>query len=184
MRYDNGSNTNRLVLAPHGELIEPGTAEQALNLALSSPDTSCWVLLGNDAKATFDRWHIPSTSIAPPAFPLLNDMAGRTFETVISLHGLSDEKLLVGGRGPEEERERLAVALADEVPFPVEVNTDGPHGGVHKRNIVNRFAKHGGIQIEQGSVIRDKHRETIVGALRQFLIPQRREEDSNLQLLG
>ncbi|WP_265110359.1 poly-gamma-glutamate hydrolase family protein [Halosolutus halophilus] len=166
--YDDGVTDEVLVCAAHGGRVEPGTAEQAVELAARLPNASCWACLGYDeANREFDLWHPPSSAIAPDEYPLLGEIADRGFETVISLHGLGDDRVVVGGAIDGAIKRRVADRLDGTVTAPVDAVSDGPYGGVSPANFVNWLAAgdRGGIQIEQSLPVRTREADAVVSAL-------------------
>jgi phage replication-related protein YjqB (UPF0714/DUF867 family) len=165
--YDDGENDDTLVLALHGGDVEPGTAEQAVELASRLPDATCWARLGYDDGGAFDAWHPPSKEIGPADHPLLAEVAGRSFDTVLSLHGRADEEVVVGGAAGAATRERVRDRLDRALPVPVRTATDGPYAGVHPENPVNQLAAgDGGVQLELAPSARGEH----AGAVRETLV--------------
>ncbi|MFC4544234.1 poly-gamma-glutamate hydrolase family protein [Halosolutus amylolyticus] len=166
--YDDGANDEVLVCAAHGGRVEPGTAEQAVDLAARLPNASCWACLGYDEiRSEFDLWHPPSSAIAPDEYPLLGEIADRGFETVISLHGLGDDRVVVGGRIDEGSKGLVADRLARAVSHPVEAVDGGPYGGVSPNNFVNWLATgdRGGLQLEQSVRTRFEDADAVVAEL-------------------
>lgn len=167
--YDDGGD-DVLVCAAHGGRVEPGTGEQALELATRLPSATCWACLGyENGGEAFDRWHPASTAIAPDDYPLLAEIADRGFETVISLHGTADDRVIVGGgidaAVKRRVRDRLEDALDDAA---VEAVSSGPYAGVSPDNFVNWLAADGGgLQLEQSPTVRGDETATdaVVGAL-------------------
>lgn len=170
--YDDGVTDDVLVCAAHGGRVEPGTAEQAVELAARLPDAACWATLGYDEVAEeFELWHPASTSYVPGDYPLLERIADRGFGTVISLHGLADEGVLVGG-GVEPAVRRLVRDRLDAVlPVDVETRASGPYAGVHPDNVVNWLAGEGrgGLQLEQGQGVRDEASDAVVDVLEELV---------------
>ncbi|WP_159900472.1 poly-gamma-glutamate hydrolase family protein [Salinirussus salinus] len=164
--YDDGENDDTLVLALHGGDVEPGTAETAVELASRLSDATCWARLGYDDGGAFEAWHPPSKQIGPADHPLLAEVAGRGFDTVLSLHGRADEEVVVGGRADSAARRTVRNRLDDALPVPVRTAADGPYAGVHLENPVNRLAAgEGGIQLELAPSARGEH----AGAVRETL---------------
>ena len=166
--YDDGSNDAVLVCAAHGGRVEPGTAEQAVSLAARLPNASCWACLGyDDVHSEFDRWHPPSSAISADEYPLLARIADRGFETVISFHGLADDRVLVGGAIDDASKRRVAERLDGVVTPPVESVNGGPYGGVSPENFVNWLAAddRGGLQLEQSARVRVDEAGVVVDAL-------------------
>lgn len=172
--YDDGDNENALVCAAHGGGIEPGTAETALDLATGLDGVSCWARLGYDDESAFDAWHTPSTAIDPGDHPLLARIADRAFDGVLSLHGLSDEGVLVGGATDVGRKQRVADRLAAAVDVPVEVVDSGPYGGVSAENVANWLAADGGLQIEAGPSVRTDPADPVGTVLADLLRDRRR----------
>jgi len=154
--YDDGANDGVCCCAAHGGHVEPGTAELALELATSVQHATCWACLGYDAEGSaFDRWHPPSSAFAPEAYPLLERIADRGFETVLSLHGLADDAVIVGGRAEDAVKRTLRDELEAALSVPVETADGGPYGGVSPDNFVNWLARDaGGLQLELGPTAR------------------------------
>lgn len=166
--YDDGSNDEVLVCAAHGGRVEPGTAEQALELATRLSDASCWACLGyHEDGEEFDLWHPPSSAIGPDEYPLLETIADRGFETVISLHGLAGDRVVVGGGIDLAVKRRVSDRLDAAVTPPVEAVSDGPYAGASPNNFVNWLARgdRGGLQLEQSLVVREDERDRVVAAL-------------------
>lgn len=164
--YDDGSNDEVLVCAAHGGEVEPGTAEQALELATQLSAASCWACLGYDEHNAFDEWHPPSSAIDPEEYPLLAEIADRDFETVISLHGLGDDRVLVGGGIDADVKRTVASRLKAALTLPVETVSDGPYAGASPNNFVNWLAADGGgLQLEQGITVREREADAVVSTL-------------------
>jgi phage replication-related protein YjqB (UPF0714/DUF867 family) len=167
--YDDRSNDGTLVCAAHGGGVEPGTAEQAIELATTLGAT-CWARLGYDEDDAFEEWHPPSSSIGVADHPLLSAIADREFETVLSLHGLGDEGVLVGGGAAAETKRSVANCLDERVTPPVAVVSEGPYAGTNPDNFVNWLAAgSGGIQIEQGPAVRRTESQAVVEVLEELL---------------
>lgn len=169
--YDDGENDGILVCALHGGNVEPGTAEQALELATRLPAATCWARLGYDEEVgAFEAWHPPSSEVGPADHPLLAEVANRGFETVLSLHGRADEEVVVGGRADDARKRTVGAALDDALPIPVRTVADGPYGGVNPENPVNRLAAgEGGVQLELAPSARSEHSETVLEVLSSLL---------------
>ncbi|QRV16201.1 poly-gamma-glutamate hydrolase family protein [Haloterrigena salifodinae] len=166
--YDDGANDEVLVCAAHGGQVEPWTAEQAIALTTRLPSASCWACLGyDDQRKPFELWHPPSSSFSPEAYPLLGEIADRGFETVVSFHGLGDDRVLVGGATDAETKRRVSDRLETAVSAPVESVSSGPYAGVSPNNFVNWLSRDGagGLQLEQSRAVRDEERVAVVGAL-------------------
>ncbi|MFB6218464.1 MAG: poly-gamma-glutamate hydrolase family protein [Halobacteriaceae archaeon] len=165
--YDDGDSDGTAVCAPHGGEVEPGTAEQALDLAVRL-DATCWACLGYDEGEAFDCWHPPSTAFDPAEYPLLAEIADRGFDTVVSLHGLADGGVLVGG-ADGETKGLVARRLDAALDATVETVSTGEYAGASPENVVNRLAAGGGVQLEQGPSVRADARGTVVETLADLL---------------
>jgi phage replication-related protein YjqB (UPF0714/DUF867 family) len=170
--YDDGDNDEVAVCAAHGGGIEPGTGEQAVELAVRLRDATCWACLGYDRETNeFEQFHETSTAIDPGDYPLLDAIADRGFETVLSFHGLADEGLVVGG-GIDERVKRLVGERLDDVVTPdARVVSEGQYAGMSDDNFVNWLAAGpgGGLQIEQGPTVRVEESGVVVDVLEDLL---------------
>jgi phage replication-related protein YjqB (UPF0714/DUF867 family) len=166
--YDDGVTDEFLVCAAHGGRVEPGTVEQAIELATRLADAACWATMGYDDEAEeFEQWHPASTAYDPADYPLLKRIVDRGFGTVISLHGLADDGVLVGGGIEPGVRRRVRDHLDAALPVTVETVTSGPYAGVHPENFVNWLAagERGGLQLEQGPGVRDDASDVVTDVL-------------------
>ncbi|WP_440765991.1 poly-gamma-glutamate hydrolase family protein [Natronorubrum sp. DTA7] len=169
--YDDGGNDEILVCAAHGGHVEPGTAEQALDLAARLPRASCWACLGYDEqRSPFELWHPPSGAFSPDDYPLLGEIADRAFKTVVSFHGLGDDRVLVGGGIDAGTKRAVSDRLEDAVTPPVEPVSTGPYAGVSPDNFVNWLARDGGgLQLEQSRTVRIEECEAVNSVLEGLL---------------
>ncbi|THE65685.1 hypothetical protein D8Y22_05790 [Salinadaptatus halalkaliphilus] len=169
--YDDGETDELLFCAGHGGDVEPGTAALGLELATGHETAAYWATLGHESDGSaFDAWHPPSTAIDPAEYPLLGRIADRGFETVISIHGLADDEILVGGGLEEPTKTRVARHLEDAVPVPVSVATDRQYAGTHPDNFVNWLAADGaGLQLELGPTVRGSQADALERSLRSLL---------------
>lgn len=169
--YDDGANDGTLICAGHGGAVEPGTAELALEVAMDTDDASCWATLGYEGDGSaFDRFHPPSKAIDPPEYPLLGEIANRGFEHVLSIHGLADDEVLVGGGTDTARKEAVVDRLDEALSVPVRVATDGQYTGTHPENFVNWLAdSDGGIQLELGPTARSAQATELRRALGAFV---------------
>lgn len=165
LRYDDGESDERLVCAAHGGAVEPGTTERALELATQLPGTVCWTCLGRDDGGAFDQYHPPSSSFSPASYPLLGAVAEREFASVLSLHGLADDEILVGGATDARRKRRVRDALAETVSVPVETVATGAYAGTSPDNFVNWLAADGGLQLELGPTPRSEESDAVVDCL-------------------
>jgi phage replication-related protein YjqB (UPF0714/DUF867 family) len=169
--YDDGETDSLLFCAGHGGEVEPGTAELALELATGHDTAACWATLGYETDGSaFDTWHPPSTAINPAEYPLLSAVADRRFETVVSIHGLAADEVLVGGALAERAKTRVATRLDEALPVPVSVATDRAYAGTHPENFVNWLAADdAGLQLELGRTARGPRADSVERSLRALL---------------
>jgi phage replication-related protein YjqB (UPF0714/DUF867 family) len=170
--YDDGTNDEAVVCAAHGGDVEPGTAAQAIDLAGRLPAATCWACLGYDDEGeAFERFHPASSAIRPENHPLLGRIADREFETVISLHGLGEEGLLVGGALDSAVKHRVADRLDQAVAPAVEPVFEGDYAGVSPENFANWLARDGrGLQIEMGPGVRGEEADAVTDALEGLVV--------------
>lgn len=174
--YDDGSHDETVICAGHGGAVEPGTAELALEVAMDDDSATCWTTMGYEGDGSaFDRFHPPSKAIDPPEYPLLGEIADRGFERVLSIHGLADDEVVVGGGTDDETKESVADRLDGALSVPVRVATDGQYAGVHPENFVNWLAESdGGLQLELGPTPRSAEASELRQALGAVVRSQRR----------
>lgn len=169
--YDDRDHDEVLVCAGHGGAVEPGTAELALELATATDDASCWATFGHESDGSaFERFHPPSTALSPEEYDLLGEIADRGFAHVLSIHGLADDEVLVGGATDEETKAQVARRLDDNLDVPVRVAGDGQYAGTHPENFVNWLAESGGgLQLELGPTVRGENRPQLRAELLDLL---------------
>ena len=149
------AQTSIIIMAPHGGAIETNTDEIAAHFydqltAVYSKSAGLWYCCGyQDSLGAFDAWHITSSDISESSFPYLGELADRSYDFAVSVHGYSGLDVLVGGGGSTELKEDVRNALAGipGFPFIVTVVTSGGYAGVHPDNIVNRYSDEG-VQLE------------------------------------
>jgi phage replication-related protein YjqB (UPF0714/DUF867 family) len=165
--YDDYENDDVLVCAAHGGRVEPGTGELAVELATRLPEATCWATFGfDDDVGAYDRWHPPSKSFDPEEYPLLSVVADRGFETVLSIHGLGDDEVLVGGRVDHVLKTDVVDRLDAVLSTPVSPVSDGDYGGTHPENFVNWLAADGaGLQVELGETARQAETDELLSVL-------------------
>jgi phage replication-related protein YjqB (UPF0714/DUF867 family) len=169
--YDDGENDGSLVCAGHGGAVEPGTAEQAVELAVAAGVT-CWATLGyDDAVGAFEAFHPPSSAVDTETYDLLAAIADRGFDTVLSLHGLEADEILVGGNLPAETKATVRDKLDSTLSIPVAIaDADGEYAGTDADNFVNWLADgDGGLQLEQGETARTTESGLVVETLRELV---------------
>jgi phage replication-related protein YjqB (UPF0714/DUF867 family) len=171
---DDGRQTRLIAIAPHGGAIEPFTDEQAerVRSRLGAGAASAWRCKGwGGARGAHERWHITSTDIDEASFPRLRSVISRGFTHAVAFHGLLDEEILIGGRGPTALKREIGSEIERATAgsgIPVRIAKRGdPSNGNHRRNIVNRLTADGesGIQIEQGPQARCHHWRAIADAV-------------------
>jgi phage replication-related protein YjqB (UPF0714/DUF867 family) len=171
-----GDGTGLLVLAPHGGDIEPPTDAQAERLAAAlagkGKGVTSWRCKGwarEGGRPASARWHITSTDISEASFPLLGRVAGRRFDYAVSFHGMARDAILIGGAGPMTLKEELRAEIGRALEgsgIPVLIGVPGEaNGGISPQNIVNRYCRGTGIQIEQSPRARRDHWRAIADAV-------------------
>ena len=164
--YDDGESDGLFVCAPHGGGIEPYTALQALALAERVPEATGWVARGLSRDDTFDHWHITSDDIDASNYELLPEVSDRTYEAAVSFHGTRRDTVIIGGLAPKDQRQAVADAIATVVDHPVTLaGADDDLNGRGPTNIVNRWARDGGVQIEQPFTARTEKWNDVVEAV-------------------
>lgn len=161
--YDDGDNDETLVCAGHGGAVEPGTAELAVEVATATDDATCWATFGHEGEGSaFDRFHPPSTALSPEEYELLGRISDRGFAHVLSIHGLADDEVIVGGGTDDQTKERVAERLDSSLDAPVRVAGKGQYAGTHPDNFVNWLAAAGGgLQLELGPTVRGDQRSQL-----------------------
>jgi phage replication-related protein YjqB (UPF0714/DUF867 family) len=169
--YDDGSHDGTVICAGHGGAVEPGTAELALELATSAERAVCWATLGYEGDGSaFERFHPPSTALSPEEYPLLGEISDRGFDDVLSIHGLADDEVLVGGATEHSVKSEVAERLDSALSVPVQVTTAGEYAGTHPENFVNWLAdSKGGLQLELGPTARSDEVEAVRSVLETWL---------------
>lgn len=166
------SQTDFLVLAPHGGAVEGYTDELAQELydeltVSYSKDASAWYCIGYQSElGAFDAWHITSTDLSENSFPYLDDVSGRTYDYAVSIHGYSGGDVLVGGGCSTAHKEDVKDAL-DAISWSYTVTVVGAgdaYGGTDPANIVNRYSSCG-VQLELPFSARQSYWQDIAGAL-------------------
>lgn len=169
------TQTDMLIMAPHGGVIESYTDELALRfydglVTTNSKDASLWYCIGHqDAIGAFDAWHITSTDINEANFGYLNDLSGRTYSYAVTVHGYSGSEILVGGGAPTSLKEDVKDAL-DALSLGVTVTVVGvgdDYGGTDPDNIVNRYSS-AGVQLELPFSVRSSNWQDVADALADF----------------
>lgn len=175
------------VIAPHGSAIERHTDEQVAMLGADPRlEIDQWVCVGRGVDQ-FRRLHITSDDISEHSFPGLCALLERTHRCAVSFHGFSRAikpgttialDVIVGGQFDLDRRydlaDRIRHALPPEEEFEVFVTTScgDPFSGLSPRNVVNRLASAGGIQIEQSGRLRQfpYAPRLVVGAVAEALL--------------
>lgn len=146
--------TSLLLLAPHGGVIEAGSAEIAMAirnyLESASKPYSLWRCHGwQSAIGAYDAWHITSTDLSEASFPYLGQVGARAFDRALSIHGYGEGDVAVGGGGSSAFKEGIKSALEGITNFPytVTIVTSGEYAGTDPSNIVNRYSEDG-VQLE------------------------------------
>jgi phage replication-related protein YjqB (UPF0714/DUF867 family) len=167
---DDGTNTwSIIVIAPHGGMIEPNTAEQAeeVRLHLNGKGVSHWLCRGFKAQypgapsdpqpgqgGAYERWHITSTDISAESFPKLKGMLSRGFKCAIAFHGFKYEEIRIGGTAGLTTKQKVQAAIANAIDdgngnplVPVCIAGENPpcaspsgeYNGGDSQNVLNRL---------------------------------------------
>lgn len=92
--------------------------------------------------------------------------ADRVYDDAVSFHGTAADDVLIGGLAPDERKEAVCNAIDAVVECPVRlVGPDHRLSGALEVNIVNRYARGGGVQIEQPADVRSGAWEDVVDAV-------------------
>lgn len=169
---DDGRSSYLIAIAPHGGMIERYTDLQAERLrnGLAACGASSWLCRGYaPGGGAYARWHITSTEIDEASFPLLGRVIARRFSHAVAFHGHGRRDILVGGSAPLVRKQTVKAAIEAVLAgsgIEVCIATDASrHAGGHPRNVVNRLAPGGGLQIEQCMAARREHWGAIADAV-------------------
>jgi phage replication-related protein YjqB (UPF0714/DUF867 family) len=100
----------------------------------------------------------------------LDRIADRGFRTVISIHGLADDEVLVGGAITETAKTKVATHLDGALSVPVSVASKKQYAGTHPDNFVNWLADDdAGLQLELGPTVRGPQADNLKRSLRVLL---------------
>lgn len=169
------TQTDMIIMAPHGGMIENYTDELAVRfynglVTTNSKDASLWYCIGHqDAIGAFDAWHITSADISENNFGYLDDLSGRTYSYAVTVHGYSGTDVLVGGGASDTLKNAVKDAL-DDISWSYDVTVVGEgdsYGGTHTNNIVNRYSS-SGVQLEIPYGARRDYWEDIADALTDY----------------
>lgn len=169
------SQTDMLIMAPHGGMIENYTDELAVRLydglvTANGKDASLWYCIGHqDAIGAFDAWHITSTDINTANFGYLNSLSCRTYDYAVTVHGYSGSEVLVGGGASTSFKEDVKDAL-DAISWGYTVTVVGEgdsYSGTSPDNIVNRWSA-AGVQLELPYSARRDYWQDVADALVDF----------------
>lgn len=170
---DDPAHSDLIVIAPHGGDIELHTDDQAerVRARLAPRPVSCWRCKGWKDSGAFAAWHIRSIDLNEASFPLLDRVMRRRFTHALAFHGFQEERILIGGGGPDELKQQLQAEIAGAVTgsgIDVDIarREDGNNGD-DPANIVNRLTTGGphGIQIEQSADARTRFWRPIADAV-------------------
>lgn len=168
---DDGQNSELVVIAPHGGIIETNTDRQA-EAVTDALECSSWVCKGWKAGGGgYERWHITSTQLSPRSFPGLGLIANRGFTYAVAFHGMSASGILVGGAAPLALKILVRNAILDELSDPdidVDIAEFGDaNSGTSPKNVVNWLTSNGmgGIQLEQSMKVRVDHWHEVANAV-------------------
>lgn len=169
------AQTDLLILAPHGGVIESYTDDIAVAFydemdQTYFKDVSAWYCIGHqDTIGAFDAWHITSTALSENSFPYLDDVSARTFDYAVSIHGYSGGEVLVGGGASVAFKEDVKDAL-DAISWSYTVtvvDVGDSYSGTDPDNVVNRYSSNG-VQLELPYSARSGYWTDIAEALAGF----------------
>jgi phage replication-related protein YjqB (UPF0714/DUF867 family) len=133
------SNSNTLILAPHGGDIEAGTSELAATVAGDDHNLYCFEGLNTQC---FRDLHVTSHRFDDPVALELAAHAS----IVVAIHGCrGDRSIYVGGR--DAELVELLTSRLVEGGFPAQSDNHA-FPAIHPDNICNRGSRGIGVQIE------------------------------------
>ena len=163
------------LLAPHGGQVEPNTdSEAVLATQRLRDDATTWGTRGivnGSFDAAFGRWHTTSQTDPLTVFPLYQQLTQESFEAACSLHVMSEDGIIVGGRAPEETRQSLCSHLATFFPdADIRLGHEGePRSGMKRENFVNNLDTPNPIHIEQGVTLALNHPSKLARGLAMWL---------------
>jgi phage replication-related protein YjqB (UPF0714/DUF867 family) len=152
------------IVAPHGGMIEPRTAEVARQIA--GENFNLYIFEGIKPRGNYAALHITSHHFDDPSCLALLS----TCETVVAIHGCAgtEECVMLGGLDTSL-RNRISDALQAE---GIQVNADNHiFQATDKNNICNRGRAHKGVQLELTHGLRRSGSEVrVVSAVRGVLL--------------
>lgn len=174
---DDGSQSDLIILSPHGGDIEGFTADMAdtmySNIIGGAKNASHWGLngyveAGYPSNGT-DKWHITSVDVYPDNYPQLSTIIDRNFTYGISFHGFSGTNSVeVGGTASDTFKNDVVAAIEGAVGAEVTVQvTDNEYIlGESPRNITNRLSPNDNtVQVEMTYDVRSNYSTQIANAL-------------------
>lgn len=161
---DNGSNTNTIVIAPHGGSIEANTTvlSAAMKVGLDGVGKTttvwCGVGYGLGSQTASQRWHVGSVTIDERQLPMLESVYSRGFARCISIHGQSGTARIDLGCDSGENAfvDTLVTALqahSDLSGVTIARTDNEAIAGSDAKNIGNRLSGHY-VQVEATSDVR------------------------------
>lgn len=180
----NSANDRVIFTAPHAGPMEFNTGQEA-RLAADKINADYWTGSGyrRGISGSFERWHITSADVSlTDGYHKLNTFSD-DYEIVWSIHGYSNDDLLVGGRIPYEDRVRVVEYLKEEIgetpiviraALPDEEQDSEAFDGDALDHYSARMCKNGPngkngvIQLEQPSEIRRDHWRDVATAMAKF----------------
>jgi len=153
------------IVAPHGDRIEPHTADMAR--AIAAGDYSLYIFSNINPGNVYREMHIASVSFDEPR--CLDLVAGT--ETTLTIHGSKIKEPAVFISAMDKKlQSRLTVAF-NKAGIRAEVENHPYQTGTKPENICNRNSRGKGVQIEFSRGLRDdaQMRETCVRVIRETL---------------
>lgn len=162
---DDGSQTDTIIVAPHGGNIESGTdtmaAEMKVALDATARTASIWGGRGYGfgAQGSYERWHISSVSTCIAQHPVLDTLDTRGWSYCIGLHGQSTNNRIDLGCPTAQDAfvDTLVTALQGDaalsgVTIARTENTE--IAGTSLNNLGNRLSPSHYVQVEMGPNVR------------------------------
>lgn len=163
---DNGSNTNTIVISPHGGLIEQDTDTLAdeMKVALDAvgKTTSIWGGRGYgiNGQTSYNAHHISTVDIDPRLNAILLPISGRVWSRGIGLHGQSTTSRIDLGCPAAQNTfvDSLVTALQAKPALSgitIARTEDSEIQGTNLNNLGNRLAPTHYVQVEMGLDVRN-----------------------------
>lgn len=109
------TDSDVIVLSPHGGDVQPHTGEQAETVVDElNGDVDHWGTRGyRNGSGAFVRWYVPSYNMSEASYPELAEVSENEYEYAIAFHGTCDPTIQIGGQAPQSFREEVRDAIND-----------------------------------------------------------------------